>query len=79
MIDSVLELYIALSDKMVGVQEALLACPKMRIIDPNIKKAQNIVMERESENPTPTIDIEQKGVEIIPPLLLCYLILIHLL
>ena len=43
---------------MVGVQEALLACPKMRIIDPNIKKAQNIVMERDSENPTPTIDIE---------------------
>ena len=44
---------------MVGVQEALLACPKMRIIDPNIKKARNIVMERDLENPTPTIDIEQ--------------------
>ncbi|WP_207670755.1 hypothetical protein, partial [Blautia producta] len=30
------------------------------IIDPNIKMALNVVKERDSKNPTPTIDIEPK-------------------
>jgi hypothetical protein len=39
-------------------KEAFLACLKTRIIEANIKMALNAVMERDSENPTPTLDKE---------------------
>lgn len=41
--------------------EAYFACPKTWIIDPNIKMALNVVKERDSKNPTPTIDKEPKN------------------
>ena len=55
------ELYIALSDSNWTTQkntEAYLACSKTGIMEANIKMALRIVMERDSKNPTPTIDTE---------------------
>lgn len=55
------ESFIALSDSnwtTLKNTEAYLACLKTGIIDVNIKRALNIVMERDSKNPTPTIDTE---------------------
>ncbi|MBU5334228.1 hypothetical protein KQI61_18775, partial [Anaerocolumna aminovalerica] len=40
--------------------EAYLACSKTGIMEANIKMALRIVMERDSKNPTPTIDTEPK-------------------
>ena len=57
------ESFIALSDSnwtTLKNTEAYLACLKTGIIDVNIKRALNIVMERDSKNPTPTIDTEPK-------------------
>ena len=58
------ELYIALSDSNWTTQkntEAYLACSKTGIMEANIKMALRIVMERDSKNPTPTIDTEPEN------------------
>ena len=42
-----------------------MACPKTGTIETNIKMTLTIVMERDSLNPTPTIDTEPKNSEIL--------------